>query len=45
MDNTLIDAADDKDTWMSKNLKDVVQPSAEELLLQGEWIWSQDGSE
>ena len=31
--------------WMSKHLKTYTGPSAEELLLQGEWIWSQDGSE
>jgi hypothetical protein len=43
MDNTLIDESGE-DSWMSKNLK-AVGPSAEELLLQGEWIWSQDGSE
>ena len=30
--------------WISKKLR-ARTANAEELLLQGEWIWSQDGSE
>ena len=44
MDNTLIDAEGEK-VWISKELATVKGPTAEELLLEGEWIWSQDGSE
>ena len=34
----------DSPMWMSKHLR-ARGPTAEELLLEGEWIWSQDGSE
>ena len=42
----------DSPMWMSKHLKECEgdncpgrDPNAEELLLEGEWIWSQDGTE